>query len=216
MAKIRAGILSKVQGKVGGVVGATWKGKNYLREHVKPSNPNTPAQQLQRSKMSVAVKAAGHFLGGVLTRFVNPFVKSMSAYNWFVKQNIAEKDALVSDINDFNIAFGNLAMPTFDDIEEANIGSSDSSFAGVYAPAARAGTSIVIVAAVAKKDGSLGAYSVTEALNTSRIPEIVIPITDAVDGDYFMSIFCAEVQDLDGANEKVLRCSNTQTVSRTV
>ena len=44
MAKIKAGILSKVSGKVAGVVGGTWKGTNYLRELVKPANPNTPLQ----------------------------------------------------------------------------------------------------------------------------------------------------------------------------
>ena len=30
----------------------TWKGTNYLRELVKPANPNTPLQQAQRGKMS--------------------------------------------------------------------------------------------------------------------------------------------------------------------
>lgn len=88
MAKIKAGILSKVSGKVAGVVGATWKGQNYLRELVKPSNPNTPLQQAQRSQMAAVVKCARAFSGDVFKPYLDKFLKTMSGYNWFVKENI--------------------------------------------------------------------------------------------------------------------------------
>lgn len=90
MAKIKAGILSKVSGKVAGVVGGTWKGTNYLRELVKPANPNTPLQQAQRGKMSFVVKAARQLVGDVLNPYLNKFCKTMSGYNWFCKENIAK------------------------------------------------------------------------------------------------------------------------------
>ena len=90
MAKIRAGILSKVSGKVAGVVGGTWKGTNYLRELVKPANPNTPLQQAQRSKMAFVVKAARQLIGDVLNPYLNKFCKEMSGYNWFCKENIGK------------------------------------------------------------------------------------------------------------------------------
>ena len=88
MAKIKAGILSKVSGKVAGVVGGTWKGTNYLRELVKPANPNTPLQQAQRGKMSFVVAVARQLVGDVLNPYLNKFCKTMSGYNWFCKENI--------------------------------------------------------------------------------------------------------------------------------
>lgn len=89
MAKIQAGILSNVRGAVAGVVGGVWKGKNYLRARVTPANPNTAAQQAQRTKMSATVAFAKLILGTVLNVFVDPFQKVMSGFNWFVKNNIA-------------------------------------------------------------------------------------------------------------------------------
>lgn len=88
MAKIKAGILSKVSGKVAGVVGGTWKGTNYLRELVKPSNPNTPLQQAQRGKMAFVVASARQVVGDVLNPYLNKFCKTMSGYNWFCRENI--------------------------------------------------------------------------------------------------------------------------------
>lgn len=89
MAIIKAGILSNVSGAVAGVVGGTWKGRNYLRARVTPANPNTPAQQTQRSKMSKCVAFAKLILGTVLNVYVDPYQKTMSGFNWFVKNNIA-------------------------------------------------------------------------------------------------------------------------------
>jgi hypothetical protein len=59
MGKIKQGILGGFSGKVGTVVGASWKGISYMRsipQHV--HNPRTEGQVNQRSKFSVAL----HFL----------------------------------------------------------------------------------------------------------------------------------------------------------
>jgi len=92
MGKIQAGILSKVSGKIAGVVGADWKGIAYLRAFTKPANPNTAAQQVQRTKFSDCVEFAIPILGPVLQEYMDPFVKGMSAYNDFIKHNILEFD----------------------------------------------------------------------------------------------------------------------------
>lgn len=212
MAKIRAGILSKVQGKVGGVVGATWKGKNYLREHVKPSNPNTPAQQLQRAKMSIAVKGASHFLGGILTRFTNKFVKDMSAYNWFVKQNIAEKGSPSTNLKDFKLCFGNLPTPDVDAANFASVSGSGIAFDGFNLPVPRAGTSLVVIYACVMADGSAGAYKNIVSLVGGAMGTQTVDFNAELAGDAFYSIAMAEVEDPGGPNEKVLRCSNTLTM----
>lgn len=100
MAKLSAGILSQPRGKVAGVVGASWKGIGYVRAKVVPANPNTAAQQTQRGKMAVVVKAAQYILATILIPYVTPFQKKMSGYNWFCKENIGAvaDDALGADI----------------------------------------------------------------------------------------------------------------------
>ncbi|MDD4190768.1 MAG: DUF6266 family protein [Mangrovibacterium sp.] len=56
MGKISQGILGGVSGKVGNVVGGSWKGIDYLR--VMPAsvaNPQTPAHMDQRSKFITVI-----------------------------------------------------------------------------------------------------------------------------------------------------------------
>ena len=55
MAKINQGILGGFSGKIGNVVGGSWKGINYMRVLTKPSNPNSEKQQNQRTKFTTAL-----------------------------------------------------------------------------------------------------------------------------------------------------------------
>ena len=88
MVKIKCGILSRTTGKVGGVVGGSWKGINYIREHVTPANPQTAAQQGQRAKMRMAVKLVKPVVSTILNVYVDPLVRRMSGFNRFIKTNI--------------------------------------------------------------------------------------------------------------------------------
>lgn len=57
MGKISQGILGGLSGKVGNVIGASWKGIDYLR--IKPSsvaNPRTPGQVNQRNKFTATLE----------------------------------------------------------------------------------------------------------------------------------------------------------------
>lgn len=92
MAKIRSGVLGNTRGKVAGVVGSQWKNVNYLREYVKPANPNTAAQQTQRGKMSDVVEFCKPLIGSVFNAYTDKFQKAMSGFNFFIKQSIAEFD----------------------------------------------------------------------------------------------------------------------------
>ena len=89
MGVIRAGILSTVSGKVAGVVGGKWKDKSYLREWVRPANPNTTPQQVQRGKMSVGVAFAKALTGQVFNKYTDKFERSMTGFNRFIKDNMA-------------------------------------------------------------------------------------------------------------------------------
>jgi len=92
MARLRSGILGNVRGKVSGVVGSQWKDKNYVREYVLPANPNTAAQQVQRDKMKDIVAFCKTLVGPVFNAYTDKFQKSMSGFNFFIKQSIAEFD----------------------------------------------------------------------------------------------------------------------------
>lgn len=89
MAKLQAGILSPPVGKVSGVVGFKWKDKACLRGYVVPAYTNTPAQEDQRGFFGDAAKFASGLLGQCLQPHMDPWIRSMSAYNDFIKQNMA-------------------------------------------------------------------------------------------------------------------------------
>lgn len=111
MARIRSGVLGNTRGKVAGVVGSQWKDKNYIREYVLPANPNTAAQQTQRSKMSDVVEFCKPLVGPVFNSYTDKFQKSMSGFNFFVKKNIAEFDGS-PDHSNVKITEGKLHAPT--------------------------------------------------------------------------------------------------------
>lgn len=51
MGKLDSGILGTVKGKVGNVVGQTWKGINYVRVWVKPTDRKSAEQLIYRNRM---------------------------------------------------------------------------------------------------------------------------------------------------------------------
>lgn len=114
MARIKSGILSNVSGKVGNVVGGTWKGINYLRGMpAGVRNPNSTLQFSQRLKFSLMVR----FLQPV-TEFIRVGYKAqavkMTAFNAAFSYNF--HNALSGDSPDYKIEYprvmlsrGNLA-----------------------------------------------------------------------------------------------------------
>lgn len=88
MAKILNGILGGISGKVSGVVGAKWKSIDYIRAYVKPANPNTASQQVQRTKFADVVNFCKALVGQVFNTYTDKFQKSMSGFNFFIKRNI--------------------------------------------------------------------------------------------------------------------------------
>ena len=94
MSKIKQGILGAGSGKVGGVIMSSWKGIATLRSMpASVDNPNTSAQQSQRSKFTQAVACARLLLAELIHPFWDPFMKGMSGYNAFIQKNIDCFDA---------------------------------------------------------------------------------------------------------------------------
>lgn len=108
MAKLRSGILGNIRGKVAGVVGGQFKDVNYIREYVKPANPNTAAQQAQRSKMADCVAFCKTLVGPIFNEYTDKFQKSMSGFNFFIKQHIAEFDGS-PDFSNIKLSEGKLS-----------------------------------------------------------------------------------------------------------
>lgn len=91
MGKIRNGILGPMTGKLGGVVGRTWKGLNTLASYQpNVSNPRTSLQVAQRTKMKTITQLASE----LNTLFIKPlwdrFAKNMSGYNAFIQANVSK------------------------------------------------------------------------------------------------------------------------------
>lgn len=92
MGKIKQGVFGEVKGKVGNLVGCTWKGIPYMRtrpDHM--TNPRTEKQRSQRGRFSIAM----NFL-----RPISPFIR----YGY---QELAEKQTA------FNAAMSYLMKNAF-------------------------------------------------------------------------------------------------------
>jgi hypothetical protein len=89
MATIKQGILGAFSGKVGSVVGSSWKGIAIMKAlPASVANPKTAKQVIQRSKMSSAVAFAKEVLPQVIKPLNDRFVSRMSGYNSFIQNNI--------------------------------------------------------------------------------------------------------------------------------
>jgi hypothetical protein len=84
MAKTPSGILGKFSGKVGSVVGSTWKGRRYIREYVIPANPDTDLQKAERGLFADIVALAHALLGQILQIFWDPFLRDNSGWATFI------------------------------------------------------------------------------------------------------------------------------------
>lgn len=90
MGVIKQGVLGGFQGKVGPVVGSSWKGISVLKSKpVSVANPRTAGQVAQRSKMSNIVAFASLILAGIIKPLWDRFASQMSGYNDFTATNIA-------------------------------------------------------------------------------------------------------------------------------
>lgn len=88
-AVLPSGIMGSITGKLGGIVGSSWKGINTAREYKIPANPQSPGQTLQRNRFSAIQSYASSLLSTVISTYWNPFAVKMSGYNYFIQQNIA-------------------------------------------------------------------------------------------------------------------------------
>ena len=102
MAIIKRGILGGFSGKVGNVVGTSWKGIAVMK--VKPlsvANPKTAGQVNQRGKFKHTTLAGSALLSTICKPLWDREAQQMSGYNAFVKNNINafDKDGVLTVAN---------------------------------------------------------------------------------------------------------------------
>jgi hypothetical protein len=81
-------IKGQLHGKLGEIVGSTWKGKYYTKTYTKPENPNTP-KQIETRYLFQQIAHIGKSLYHDLEQYTRPKPQKMSAYNHLVHLNKA-------------------------------------------------------------------------------------------------------------------------------
>jgi len=90
MARLSQGILGGVLGKIGNVVGSSWKGIPVIKSKpLSVANPRTTAQVAQRTKMANVVAFAQAILASIIKPLNDRFAQQASGFNDFVRRNIA-------------------------------------------------------------------------------------------------------------------------------
>lgn len=120
MARLPQGILGGVLGKVGNVVGSSWKGIAILKSRpLSVANPRTTAQVAQRTKMSNTVAFAQAILSSVIKPLNDRFAQQASGYNDFVRRNIhLFQSASPTPAADLKISVGKMVAVNPDSIAD--------------------------------------------------------------------------------------------------
>lgn len=108
MATYNQGIHGRFSGRVGNVVGSSWKGRGVMR--IRPasvSNPKTGKQLNQRSRFGMAVKLV-HANGELVKPGFGPLANGMSAYNAAVSYNLAH--AFTGEYPDVSIDYAQVML----------------------------------------------------------------------------------------------------------
>lgn len=110
MATLNRGILGGIKGKIGNVVGSSWKGISTLKSlPLSVANPRTAGQVAQRTKMTAVVAVGQALASTTIETFFQRIAVKMSGFNMFVKTNIAAFTSVGELIlEEFKISYGKL------------------------------------------------------------------------------------------------------------
>lgn len=122
MARLSQGILGGISGKIGNLVGSSWKGIPVIKtKPLSVANPRTSGQIAQRTKMSNVVFFAQSILASVIKPLWDRFSSQASGYNDFVSRNIALfADSFPSPWNSLVISKGKMTAVTPASVESGS------------------------------------------------------------------------------------------------
>lgn len=178
MGTIKQGILGGFSGRVGTVVGSTWKSVHYMRAlAVSVNNPNTEKQQSQRNKFSTALNFLKTMTPFVRIGYKN-YTKDQSAFNAamsYILKNATTGDGANAaiDYNKALVARGSLATAVNATVTvesgKASYTWTDNSGAGD----ARATDSAMLLAY--NKNKKEAVYKVDSATRSETKAELALP-----------------------------------------
>lgn len=185
MGVIKQGILGGFSGKVGGVVGSSWKGIAVMKaKPLSVANPRTAAQVAQRTQFAYCVAFAQLILASIIKPLWDRFAQNQSGYNAFMSTNQSLfAAALPSPAASLVISQGKMAATAIDSVtvtnasDEAYIGWVDDSGSGyklatdvAYGILVNATTGSVSVGEAAyTRDGGELAFTLAEAATTGDV-----------------------------------------------
>jgi len=114
MGKISLGILDGISGKVGNVVGSSWRGIDYIRAKAPHrADPKTDKQLAQRSKFKYVMAFTLSLLYVIIRPIWNHVAGRMTGTNLFLKKNIGAfgVDGTIEDFSKLQFSVGNLPLP---------------------------------------------------------------------------------------------------------
>lgn len=122
MARIKQGILGGFSGKVGPIVGSSWKGIAVMKSKpLSVANPRSSGQVEQRSRMAGIVILSQLFLAIIIKPLWDRFAQQMSGYNAFVRTNIGCFVAgVLTNYADLVISMGKMAKTVISSVTSAN------------------------------------------------------------------------------------------------
>lgn len=113
MARLTQGILGGVLGKVGNVVGSSWKGIPVIKAMpLSVANPRTALQVAQRTKMTYCVDYGLNILTRIIKPLNDRFAQKASGWNDYVRRNIHLFSGISpSPAKDLVISVGKMEAP---------------------------------------------------------------------------------------------------------
>jgi hypothetical protein len=103
-----------IKGAFGNLIGATWKGRGYIK--VRPAsiaNPNTEEQKNQRTRFGACIKFAKIIKTDLIKPVWNKKSGDISGYNLFMQKNLSHfaADGTIADYENLLFAVGDLPLP---------------------------------------------------------------------------------------------------------
>jgi hypothetical protein len=105
-------ISGELRNKVGGMVGAKWKGKSYVRAFVIPKNPKTEEQMKVRGSFTLLTQLGSRINETVLKPYQARPVRNKSPFNVFTALNKPFMTAKDTDLTHIKIFNGALPLGT--------------------------------------------------------------------------------------------------------
>lgn len=129
MGIIKQGILGGFSGKVGSVIGTSWKGRAVMKAMpLSVANPKTSAQVAQRTAFSDCVAFAKNIVGGAILLLDNPFAGDISGYNRFVARNTSKFPLADATAHlGVELSNGSLGAVAIDSVNVPTAGNTDGS-----------------------------------------------------------------------------------------